>query len=71
MLRTNSASNAKKKMLMSPMGEAFMRLPAKVAILRMGVEEMSLMYLSRSGNECRINSDSTNSLAVMDAPICI
>src|SRR5688500_8668607 len=41
-LKTNWVSNAKKKIVKSPMGDALMKFPAIVAILRIGVEETNL-----------------------------
>ena len=38
------ASSARKKTVKSPMGEALMKLPPMVAMLRMGVDEISVVY---------------------------
>src|SRR5687767_14487561 len=41
-VKHNWVSNAKKKIVKSPMGEALTKFPAIVAILRIGVEEINL-----------------------------
>ena len=62
------AAKAKKKMVKSPMGEALIKLPAMVAMLRMGVEETSLVNLAKSGKYCNMVGDSIRSVTVADAP---
>src|SRR5688500_6134530 len=56
-------------MVRSPIGEALIRLPPTVAILRMGVEETSLIYAAKLGKYCCITGDSLNSVTVAEEPM--
>ena len=56
---------------MSPMGEALTKLPASVAMFRIGVDETSFRCVYRSGKIDCITVDSSKSVTVADAPISI
>ena len=71
LLSTTHVFNAKKKMVKSPIGEALIKFPPMVAMFRIGVEEISLTYLLKSGKILWMSVDSWRSVTVAAAPMTI